>query len=213
MGMEGVLSLIALGVAALAWGSAQAQGKRTQAALAVLKQEQDERFEQWEAQESARAERSVAVPQPRDAPLPATQLPEHIGKMASSVQVLELRALEHDALLCSLVTEDEARHLWNVSQNERMTYELHSGVEGELRSLVRRGLLKKSGDFKIHELPASFELKEHFLLTDSGEMLLALRKHLKSTDIRRQDSLPPRAPESGVKDLAVSSPKVAFTGG
>src|SRR5690606_35214594 len=105
--------------------------------------------------------------------------------------VLELRVMEHDALLCSLVTEDEARHLWNVSRDEPTIYQRHPGVEAELRSLVKRGLLRKQGDFKVHELPGEFDLHDRFVLTDSGEMLLALRRHLKATDTRPQDSLPP----------------------
>ncbi len=116
---------------------------------------------------------------------------EQLRQLRATVKVLELRALEHDALLCSLVTEDEAHHLWNVSRDEPMTYQHHGGLEEELRSLVRRGLLKKQGNFKIHELPGEFDLHDRFALTDTGEMLLALRKHLKVSDTRPQESMPP----------------------
>lgn len=116
---------------------------------------------------------------------------DQVRQLRATVNVLELRALEHDALLCSLVTEDEAHHLWNVSRDAPTTYQHHGGLEEELRSLVRRGLLKKQGNFKIHELPNEFDLHDRFALTDTGEMLLALRKHLKSSDTRAQESLPP----------------------
>lgn len=131
----------------------------------------------------------------RDPNAPETE--RRIRQLDSTVQVLELRALEHDSLLRALITEDEALHLWNVSRNTPTIYERHPGVESELRSLVRRGLLKKKRDFKIHELDSSFDLLRYFQLTDTGEILLSLRKHLEETDRSIKDSLPPRLPEHG----------------
>lgn len=115
-----------------------------------------------------------------------------VRQLASTVQVLELRAREHDVLLRAVVTEDEALHLWNVSRDTSTVYERHPGVEAELRSLVRRGLLKKSHSFKIHELEAKFDVLRYFELTEAGEVLLSLRKHLESADHRMKDSMPPR---------------------
>jgi hypothetical protein len=115
--------------------------------------------------------------------------------LASTVQVLEMRAQEHDALLCALVTEDEARHLWNLSRGLSMQYELLASTEIEMRSLVRRKLIAKKGEFKIHELESPFELTEHFALTDAGETLLELRKMLQSSDMAPATSLPPQSSE------------------
>lgn len=128
-----------------------------------------------------------------DAP-PADGDGQKLRALAATVQVLEMRAREQDGLLCSLVTEDEARHLWNISRGEPMSYDSHPGVQGELRSLVRRRLLAKSGDFKIHELPSPFDLLKYFQLTEHGEVLLTLRKHLEDDDLRAAQSIPPRPP-------------------
>ena len=64
-----------------------------------------------------------------------------------------------------------------------------------MRSLVRRGLLKKTHDFKIHELDSKFDLVHFFELTEAGEILLSLRKHLETADRRMKDSMPPRRSE------------------
>ena len=111
--------------------------------------------------------------------------------LSSTVQVLEMRAQEHDALLCALVTEDEARHLWNLSKGVAMQYQKLASTEMELRSLVRRKLIAKKGDFKIHELGSTFNLIDHFELTDTGETLLELRKVLEGSDLAPATSLPP----------------------
>jgi hypothetical protein len=117
-----------------------------------------------------------------------------VRALVSTVQVLELRAREHDALLCSLVSEDEARHLWNISRDQSILYQRHPGVEDELRSLLRRGLIEKKSEFMIHELPASFDVTERFLLSETGEVLLSLRKHLEASDtIAVRRSMPPRS--------------------
>ena len=131
-----------------------------------------------------------------------------VRQLASTVQVLELRAREHDALLRAVVTEDEALHLWNVSRAEHTIYERHPGVETELRSLVRRGLLKKTHSFRIHELGSTFDLIHYFELTDAGEVLLSLRKHLEAADHRTKDSMPPRRPdhEYDLDSLDLGSP-------
>jgi|GEM_PF-2841250 len=123
--------------------------------------------------------------------------------LESTVQVLELRAKEHDALLCALVTEDEARHLWNVSRKRATHYDLHSGVEAELRSLVRRGLLRKTHAFEIHRLDVTFDVCRYFELTDTGESLLTLRKHLECDDVRPNYSMPP--PEAGEEPMTLES--------
>lgn len=190
LGPEIIIALCALVLATLAWGIARSQAARAQRTMTILQSDQQiqtDGMRETLAQVRGELERSSG----------GVEL-QAFRKLAATVKVLELRALEHDALLCSLVTEDEARHLWNAARDESAKYDRHLGVETELRSLVRRGLLKKRFDFKIHELPSSFELREHFELSDTGEMLLALRKHLKETDIRMADSLPPREADSGI---------------
>jgi hypothetical protein len=132
------------------------------------------------------------VPSPGEtASLSPASESQNLGALALKVQVLELRLQEHEALLACLVTEDEARHLWNISRGTPDVYESHPGVQAELRSLVRRGLLAKRSAFKIRELSGTFELSKHFLLTERGEMLLSLRKHLEAIDTREAESMPP----------------------
>lgn len=186
MGTELIIALGALVIALVAFALTQAQSKQLESESKVQKAEREKFASDLNARladvEELLSHRSDGGDQ--------------IRQLKATVKVLELRALEHDALLCSLVTEDEAHHLWNVSRDEPTMYARHEGVENELRSLVRRGLLKKQGQFKIHELPGEFDLQDRFSLTDSGEMLLALRKHLQVSDNRPQESLPPPAPES-----------------
>lgn len=186
MGTELIIALGALVIALVAFSLTQAHSKQLESESKIQKAEREKLISDLNARlhdvEELLTHRSDGG--------------DPIRQLKATVKVLELRALEHDALLCSLVTEDEARHLWNVSRDEPTMYELHEGLENELRALVRRGLLRKQGEFKIHELPKEFDLHDRFALTDSGEMLLALRKHLKVTDTRIQESLPPSAPES-----------------
>lgn len=186
MGTELMIALGALVIALIAFALTQAQSKQLEAESKIHKVEREKLASELNSR-IADVEEIVAH---------RSEGSDQIRQLKATVKVLELRALEHDALLCSLVTEDEAHHLWNVSRDEPVQYQRHEGLENELRSLVRRGLLKKQSHFKIHELPQEFELQDRFTLTDTGEMLLALRKHLKATDTRPQESLPPPAPES-----------------
>lgn len=119
--------------------------------------------------------------------------PGTYDRLVATVRALELQVSDHETLLCSLVTEDEARHLWNIAKDESTLYERHPGVESELRALVRRGLVRKRGTFLIHELAPRFDIREHFELTSSGHLLLGLRKHLEGADRRPAESLPPEA--------------------
>ena len=105
------------------------------------------------------------------------------------------------------MTEDEALHLWNISRDTSTLYERHPGVEAELRSLVRRGLLEKKVNFKIHELSGSFDLLRYFKLTEAGEILLSLRTHLEETDRRIKESMPPQLSKSDRDSLGLESPK------
>lgn len=186
MGTELIIALGALVIALVAFALAQAQSRQLESESKVQKAEREKFSNDLNARladmEELLSHRSDGGDQVR--------------QLKATVKVLELRALEHDALLCSLVTEDEAHHLWNVSKEEPTMYQRHDGLENELRSLVRRGFLRKQGEFKIHDLPTEFDLQDRFSLTDSGEMLLALRKHLKVSDTRPQESLPPPGPES-----------------
>lgn len=136
---------------------------------------------------------SPAEPKPVTAPPFGEEERRNLSALSSSLQVLEQRAQEHDALLCALVSEDEARHLWNISHAMPMSYQRRSSTEEELRSLVRRGLIRKKSAFKIHELPAEFELTENFEITESGTILLDLRQALKEADQKPAQSLPPVA--------------------
>lgn len=180
----GVVALVAIVLALVSLGRAQSLSERA-AKLEKLLTELEQRHRQ--------AESAVQSSQPTDVPSDAEkeQLLQSQRGLISSVRVLELRAKEHDALLCALVTEDEARHLWNLSRGKGSQYELFDSTGAELRSLVRRGLIAKKGDFRIHELPHSFELDEHFELTEAGTILLDLRKTLEESDLRAQASLPP----------------------
>lgn len=195
LGPEIVIALSALVLAFVVWGKSEAQARRAQRAIASVQSDAqargDELAKRLSQLESARPAFEGSIDE------------QTFRKLAATVKVLELRALEHDALLCSSVTEDEARHLWNIAKDEPTIYDRHPGVEAELRSLVRRGLIKKRSEFKIHQLPPRFALLEHFELAESGEMLLALRKHLKASDTRRADSLPPKERESGVVTTVV----------
>ncbi len=121
-------------------------------------------------------------------------------RLVATVRALELQVSDHETLLCSLVTEDEARHLWNIAKDESTIYERHPGVESELRTLVRRGLVRKQSSFLIHELPLSFDVREHFELTSSGHLLLGLRKHLEGADTKPAESLPPHGPAPSAHD-------------
>lgn len=189
MGPEIVIALGALALALAAIVRQNAHATRSQAAATQLQQEGQERAQTWKQRfEELAAEASGRGPAD----------PESAKRLSTQLKMLELRLAEHDQLLSALVTEDEARHLWNVGKPDQAPYELHSSVEEELRHLVRRGLLKKTGDFRIHELPRQFQLCEHFEITDAGQLLLALRKHLKETDTRKADSLPPRSRASDV---------------
>lgn len=186
MGTELMVALGALVLSLIAFSLTQAQSKQLEAEVKLHKAEREKLASELNSRISG-VEELVSH---------RSEGSDQVRQLKATVKVLELRALEHDALLCSLVTEDEAHHLWNVSQDEPILYECHGGVENELRSLVRRGLLRKQGDFKIHELPREFDLKDRFALTEAGEMLLSLRKHLKATDTSPKESLPPPAPES-----------------
>jgi hypothetical protein len=184
MGIEMVVAVGALLLSLVTLLMLKNQAARSSAARLALSREQEKLTEELSERLRKIGERYGSGNPSDDSTL---------KNLAATVKVLELRVLEHDTLLCSLVTEDEARHLWNVSRDEPTVYQLHPGVEAELRALVRRGLLKKQGDFKIHDLPGEFDLHDRFILTDSGEMLLALRRHLKALDTRPKDSLPPPA--------------------
>jgi hypothetical protein len=118
---------------------------------------------------------------------------EQVAQLQSEVAVLDKRVAEQDGLLGALVTEDEARHLWFLERGSSASYDSHPGLQQELRSLTRRGLIQKRGDFKIHELPSPFDLVESFELTDIGRSLLSRRGHLEKSDVEPSDSLPPHA--------------------
>lgn len=181
----GVVALVAIVLALVSLGRAQSLSERaakTEKLLAELERNQPQ------AQSTA-GKPSQSADVPTDAE--KEQLLQSQRGLVSSVRVLELRAKEHDALLCALVTEDEARHLWNLSRGKSSSYELFDSTGAELRSLVRRGLIAKRGEFRIHELPHRFELDEHFELTEAGTILLDLRKTLEESDLRAQASLPP----------------------
>jgi hypothetical protein len=107
---------------------------------------------------------------------------------------LRTRIERLEQLSCALVSEDEARHLWFLSRSTPVSYDSHAALQQELRSLVRRGLIGKRGDFKIHELGETFDLGEQFELTDLGRQLLVLRRHLERTDTRVADSVLPSTP-------------------
>lgn len=201
MGMEMVVALGALLLSLVTFLMLNGQKSRTEAAHRALSSEQKKLTEELSERLRKIGERYGGSAGPDDGT---------VKNLAATVKVLELRVLEHDALLCSLVTEDEARHLWNVSRDEPTIYQLHPGVEAELRALVRRGLLKKQGDFKIHDLPGEFDLHDRFILTDSGEMLLALRRHLKALDTRPKDSMPPPASHSTSEAPATRSAPPPF---
>jgi hypothetical protein len=203
MGTELMIALGALVIALIAFSLTQAMSKQLEAESKIHKAERDKLASELNSR-IADVEEIVSH---------RSEGTDHIRQLKATVKVLELRALEHDALLCSLVTEDEAHHLWNVSRDEPILYECHEGVENELRSLVRRGFLRKRGEFKIHELPREFDLQDRFTLTETGEMLLALRKHLKATDTRPQESLPPPAPESRRRSAPPPFVRPTGTGG
>lgn len=195
MGIELIIALGALLLALAALAKSQSGSTALQAALKSQRRELEEMQDAMKSRLEALAQRlsHSEAPSPDLAGAPS----QRRRTLESTVQVLELRAREHDALLCSLVSEDEARHLWNISRDASITYDSHPGVHDELRSLVRRGLVKKQGVFKIHELPTGFTLNKHFELSESGEMLLSLRKHLEESDtVAVATSIPPRAAAS-----------------
>ncbi len=142
----------------------------------------------------------------KDVPEEAGGNAKQLAALQATIEQLQQRAQEHDLLLCSLVTEDEARHLWNISRENPVSYDSHPGVQAELRSLVRRGLVSKRGDFKIHQLPSSFDLRERFQLTPPGKTLLKLRKHLEEKDTRAAHSVPPgpQAETSGASGIRLA---------
>jgi hypothetical protein len=195
MGFELIIALGALVLALVALTKSQSGSTQLEDALKSQRHE----HEQMQAELRSRLEELARQAPATEAPGPDLTGAQSQRKrtLESTVQVLEMRAREHDALLCSLVSEDEARHLWNIARDASVTYDSHPGVQGELRSLVRRGLVKKRGEFKIHELPSGFTVSDHFELSESGEVLLSLRKHLEASDsVAVATSIPPRAAAS-----------------
>jgi hypothetical protein len=194
MVVEMIVSLAALGLAGFALMRLNIETERFRATTGALQVQQGKLTSELSARLKAIGERFG------DAPAPAAE--QSVEIVSSALAALERRVSSHESLLCALVTDAEAKHLWNLSLDESMTYQRHDGVEAELRSLVTRGLMTKGGAFNIHELPNAFELREHFCLTESGRQVLTLRKHLKETDLRPKTSMPPRAPESSTMRAA-----------
>lgn len=78
-------------------------------------------------------------------------------------------------LFATIVTVWEAEHMRKLRVGEHAEYEAHKGLRDELRSLMGRGLIKKTTRGYVHELPHHFDPVEHFRLTELGERLLDMR--------------------------------------